>query len=223
MICLIVDDHPVILASLNGLIKKHFPEWDTLAASDLQEAIDLLDSDRGQMIHLALVDLSLGSQSGLALVSHIERFDMRQAVPSIVMSGDDTPETIYRCRESGASGFVSKYANPHLFVEALREVAAGKSFFPSELDRQPIAPAIGRKSRICLSPRQQTIVDLVLAGCSNKEIANRLNISYGTTKNYMFDLMRIFSVRSRLELANKILMDQGGPLRTSRDRRPHAN
>lgn len=223
MICLIVDDHPVILVSLNGLIKKHFPEWDTFAASDLREAIDVLESERGNMINLAVVDLSLGSQSGLALLNHIEQSNMKHAVPSIMMSGDDTPETIFRCRESGASGFVSKYANPLSFVEAIREVTAGRSFFPAEMHRSAPKSVSKRKREICLSPRQQTIVDLVLAGCSNKEIANRLNISYGTTKNYMFDLMRIFSVRSRLELANKIFMDQGRPLQASSDYRSHVN
>jgi DNA-binding NarL/FixJ family response regulator len=47
-------------------------------------------------------------------------------------------------------------------------------------------------------------VDLLVTGYSNKEIARTLNLSYGTVKNYMFDLMRLLNARSRLELVAKI-------------------
>ena len=56
---------------------------------------------------------------------------------------------------------------------------------------------------IKLNSRQRDVVRLVLEGYSNKKIANTLNLSYGTVKNYMFNLMRLLSVNSRLEMAIK--------------------
>jgi DNA-binding NarL/FixJ family response regulator len=56
--------------------------------------------------------------------------------------------------------------------------------------------------------RQRDIFDLLLAGHSNKMIGYILNLSYGTVKNYMFDLMRLLSVKSRLELVTKIRANQ---------------
>lgn len=55
--------------------------------------------------------------------------------------------------------------------------------------------------RVSLTPRQEDLVRLLLAGYSNKRIAYELGLSVGTVKNYMFDLMRLVSVRSRFELA----------------------
>ncbi|MET0267707.1 MAG: helix-turn-helix transcriptional regulator, partial [Duganella sp.] len=54
------------------------------------------------------------------------------------------------------------------------------------------------------TPRQRDILDLLLIGYSNKQIACALNLSCGTVKNYMFELMRITAVSSRLEMAMKI-------------------
>ncbi|MBI3774838.1 MAG: hypothetical protein HY273_04670 [Gammaproteobacteria bacterium] len=61
-----------------------------------------------------------------------------------------------------------------------------------------------RTSGYTLTNRQRDIIDLLLIGCSNKQIATKLNLSYGTVKNYLFDLMRLLNVRSRLELVVKI-------------------
>ncbi|MFC3374384.1 helix-turn-helix transcriptional regulator [Rugamonas sp. CCM 8940] len=55
-----------------------------------------------------------------------------------------------------------------------------------------------------MTNRQKELIALLLEGQSNKAIARTLDLSYGTVKNYIFDLMRLLGVKSRLELVTKV-------------------
>jgi hypothetical protein len=56
------------------------------------------------------------------------------------------------------------------------------------------------------------MIHLLKVGCSNKQIASRLNLTYGTVKNYMFALMKRFDARSRLQLVLKIEAQESMPV-----------
>lgn len=67
-----------------------------------------------------------------------------------------------------------------------------------------VLPAIPPWLHDRFTQRQRQLIDLLMSGNSNKAIADRMNLSYGTVKNYVFDIMRIMSVGSRLELVAKM-------------------
>lgn len=68
----------------------------------------------------------------------------------------------------------------------------------------PASPAVPPWLNDRFTQRQRQLIDLLMSGNSNKAIADRMNLSYGTVKNYVFDIMRIMSVGSRLELVAKM-------------------
>jgi DNA-binding NarL/FixJ family response regulator len=69
--------------------------------------------------------------------------------------------------------------------------------------KPPPAPSLTER----FTQRQLQLIDLMMRGNSNKAIADKLNLSYGTVKNYVFDIMRIMSVGSRLQLVAKMRTD----------------
>lgn len=198
MNCLIVDDHPFSFFALSKILEAKFPNWNILKAETTQEAITYISE---QTIHLILLDLLLGEESGLTLLSYLQQTPAPQLSPCIVVSNIDDSQIIDMCMKLGACSYVHKR-------DAFRSIIAVIQGVLSP-DGQPAKESIGNDTRrsdhpIRLTHRQRDIIDLLLNGYSNKKIAHTLDLSYGTVKNYMFDLMRIMSVNSRLEMAMKL-------------------
>lgn len=189
MHCLIVEDQPVTLFGLEVLITKEFPGWSLSSATTCNDAIKLIDGLDGERVDLALID-TFSNDDGLSLIEYLRKAEAGKHSTCIAMSRNAGPDFASRCKEVGATACVSKADS---LADILRVIVA-------------VMPARGRDA-VRLTARQKDVVQLVMEGHSNKRIANALNLSYGTVKNYMFDLMRIFAVTSRLELAMRCKED----------------
>jgi two-component system response regulator NreC len=126
---LIADDHAGVCQALTALLERQ-RGWTVcgcaLAAS---KAMRLLSACQPQ---LAVIDLKLGQDDGLALMR-----EMRAVAPDIrlvVYSLLDEPETVERCRDAGAHGFVSKREPPGALLDAIESVFAGMTRFAPEKD-----------------------------------------------------------------------------------------
>lgn len=192
MICLIVDHHPVISSGLAQMVRASFADWRIEIADTVASAIERVDALRPDLVLLSLL---MPDNSGLALLGHIHQ--RHGAIASIVIADAPDADTTRLCERLGAHGCISR---AHAFTSlpmAIRTVCARQKYV-----EQP--PAGDQPAPLRFTPRQRDIVDLLLIGYSNKQIACTLNLSSGTVKNYIFDLMRMISVSSRLEMALKI-------------------
>lgn len=204
MHCLIVDDHPIALLGLSLVVKDHFPEWRISTATTVQDAISTFQSASREPIGLAIVDWVVNDQNGFTFLEYLRQCSSSSPTYSIVVSDAKAPNIVDLCKAHGANGFIPKRTAQHAIAQAIDLVSSGKEYF-AQCDKASSHASIqGVGGEIKLTERQRDVLDLVLAGYSNKKIADTLNISYGTAKNYMFDLMRLVSTNSRLELAIKI-------------------
>lgn len=195
MIFLIVEHHPVIASGLAQMVQAGFPDGQVELADTVATAIARVDARRPDVVLLSLL---MPDNSGLALLGHIQQHHPRTA--SIVMTDTPDRETARLCERLGAHGYISRAHAFTSMTKALRTVCAHQKYF-----EQPYLDDIeDRTGALRFTPRQRDIVDLLLIGYSNKQIACTLNLSCGTVKNYIFDLMRMISVSSRLEMAMKI-------------------
>lgn len=178
------------------IVKASFPAWEIAIADSVAAAMAHVDRSAPDLI---LLNLKLPDNCGLALLAHINEKGLN-TIRTIVISDETDPETQRVCERFGAHGYVSQV---HAFTSmplAIKTVCAAQSYFePALIGRIPAA-----REPMRFTPRQRDIVDLLLIGYSNKMIARTLNLSSGTVKNYIFDLMRMTSVSSRLEMAMKI-------------------
>lgn len=204
MHCLIVDDHPIALLGLSLVVKDHFPEWRVSTATTVQDAISTFQSASREPIGLAIVDWVVNDQNGFTFLEYLQQCSYSSQTYSIVVSDAKSPDIVALCKAHGANGFISKRTAQTVIAQAIKLVSSGKDYF-AQCDKASSPVSLRREGgEVKLTERQKDVLDLVLAGYSNKKIANTLNISYGTAKNYMFDLMRLISANSRLELAMKI-------------------
>jgi two-component system nitrate/nitrite response regulator NarL len=194
--CLIVEDHPITLIGYKALLESFSRGWKILGAENLFDASHCIAS---QPVDIVLLDLSLPDNGAIKFLSSLKQCASERQTKCITISDHLDTETIRLCKSLGASGHISKNESLNALVKALLAVTAGEEYFYFAAEKE--CPLLSNNIR--LTARQKDLLDLVLNGYSNKQIAQALGLSYGTIKNYMFDLMRIFAVNSRLEMAVK--------------------
>jgi DNA-binding NarL/FixJ family response regulator len=185
----LVDDHPIALSGLDAALAT-IEDMEVVGhAGSIAEARELAVGDK---IDVMLLDIRLPDGNGLELLSEIGR-QPRPAV--IVISSFDLSQYVAAAVRFGAQGFVLKTAPLAVLIDAIRRVADGGSAFSAEQLRE------ARTSFVTLTPREREVLRLVLAGCSNDEIATRLHVVTKTVEVHLSRLYYRFGAMSRTELA----------------------
>jgi DNA-binding NarL/FixJ family response regulator len=191
----IVDDHPVLREGTAALLGAQPGLEIAGTAASVAEAQALLATTA---VDVVLLDIRLGSDSGLRLLSGGETTD-RRPVAIVVVTSYDYPQYADAALRLGASGFVLKTAPISELLDAIRRAAAGGMAFG-------IRPARGSEVAR-LSDRELDIVRLVVDGRSNDEIAVRLGIGAKTVESHLRRLFERFDLASRTELATRALRE----------------
>jgi two-component system response regulator DesR len=184
---LVVDDHDVVQWGFRVLLGEQPWVERCLAARTGAEALELVKRFRP---HVALVDLFLAGESGADVSMLIRRASPSTRVLLISGAGRMSPAA---ARAAGASGFVSKDLEARDVAAAVRMVGMGVTMFAPKSD-QP-APL--------LSEREREVLDLIAAGSTNREIAQRLFLSPHTVKEHTSALYRKLGARNRAEAVQR--------------------
>jgi DNA-binding NarL/FixJ family response regulator len=200
---LVIDDHELIRAGLKpvlGQLGEGTPVT-VLDASSYARAIEIAAANPD--LDLVLLDFNLPNVSGFAaLVDMQERFP---DVPVVIVSGEDDPALVRETFERGALGFIPKSSSTAVILSALRLVLSGGTYVPREaMAAAPPAPAqTPRPARnlrgLDITPRQAEVLDLVLAGKSNKAICRELGLAEGTVKNHVAAVLKALNATNRVE------------------------
>jgi DNA-binding NarL/FixJ family response regulator len=229
---LLIDDHPLILSALQGVIESlgsHVSVVGVGGARAAREALAAADD-----FDLLLLDLHLGDADGFELLAELR--SGWPAVPVVVVSASDRSADVIRAIDLGAMGFVPKRASNETLTEALNVVMSGGIYVPpmdlrsdgeappasggSPLPLDPRShsvPAGGTLSpaaslaQFKLTPRQTDVLGLLLRGQSNKLIARELDLSVETVKDHVAAVLRALGVNSRTQavLAVSQMSSQG--------------
>lgn len=161
-----------------------------------EEALPLVGTE---LPDIAVVDLQLPGMDGLRFVSAARQ--VRPQLRALVLSSLVGPLALTRVRESGVEGYLEKDAPPAELTAALEAVAAGRPFFSARfsaaLARANASPlAVGK----ILSRREQEILTHVLAGCTSREISERIGLSPRTVEFHRANVMGKLGASNAVEL-----------------------
>jgi DNA-binding NarL/FixJ family response regulator len=189
---LLVDDHALLQHALASMLEPLLSGGEIVCAASAQEAVAALRG--GKKFHLVLLDLKLPDSDGLRLLTLLRR--EAPGVPVAVFSGMDAP--IYRqlAREADVDGFISKSMTPAALVDGVRTLLAGRRFFDDTVERHRMAMGETR-ARPRLSPKQERVLCCLMEGLSNKEIAQRLDLSERTVKMHLTSVYHVLGVNTR--------------------------
>jgi DNA-binding NarL/FixJ family response regulator len=195
---IIVDDHPLFRGALNQALSHALPDAVIQEAASLDALTQMLAT--GDEIDLVLLDLSMPGVQGLSGLLFLRA--QYPQTPVVIVSATEDRQTIRRCIEFGASGFVPKSEPVDNIRAAVQAVLAGTLWTPADIDLTLGGPSehgdlLARIS--ALTPQQLRVLMMLSEGLPNKLIAYKLNVSEATIKAHVSQILTKLGVDSRTQ------------------------
>jgi len=202
----------VAIVEDNAVMRKSFRQWVdaspdfqcVFACATAEEALAEIPRLKPDVV---LMDINLPGESGIVCTARLKQ--ELPALQVIMVTVYRNHELIFQALQAGASGYLLKRSSPDELLRAITEVRSGGAPMTSEIARMVVeafqkkptnfAPADG------LTNRESEILALLSEGLSNKEIADRVNISYDTVRAHLRHIYEKLHVRGRTEAVRMYL------------------
>lgn len=195
---LVVDDHALVRSGLCQVLRGLNPDEavEVFEAADCKSAFDLAKSLPD--LDLVLLDYHLPDMNGLAALAILGK--KHPELPVVILSGSANPSIAQRVLSHGAAGFITKSGLSDDLLHALRLVLQGEVYVPPEFAApQHSGPTPSKFTAPTLTKRQQDVLQLLIAGNSNREISDLLELSDETIKNHVSSILKGFAVKTRTQ------------------------
>jgi len=177
-------------------------------ASDGDQAVEAIRSAKPAVV---LLDVNLPGMNGQQITHQVTREKIRTRI--VLMTGYDDLEQSLHAAMAGAAAYCAKDVEPRSLIGIIRQVVEGKFVFGSRaMDRRELQSWIEEQIEAAprpysepgspfhpLSDREMEVLELVVRGLSNKELAGALGISHQTVKNHVTSILRKFGVEDRTQ------------------------
>jgi DNA-binding NarL/FixJ family response regulator len=147
---------------------------------------------------VCLIDKAFGTKAVFQLISELK---VRSPETEPVLWAAEISEVeSFRALQVGARGILKKTLPIQIILDCLRTVAKGNIWIESSISNQFVG-FINRRTTPRLTPREEEILNLVMRGMKNKQIADALQITTGTVKVHLMHIFEKTGVKDRFELA----------------------
>jgi DNA-binding NarL/FixJ family response regulator len=200
---LLVDDHAGMRDAVRTFINSE-PDLAVVGEADSgHAALDVFSRTRPDVV---LMDGSMPGKNGIEVT-----YELRQLQPAVRIIGLTLYESSTYLEDmiaAGAKGYVSKTAAPTNIAEAIRAVAAGRTYFDENIPRRFSESARNKPVTDKLSEDEAAVVKRLADGQTNAEIAAALEVSLPVVERHRTAAMKKLNVRSRAELARVAALRQ---------------
>jgi two-component system, NarL family, response regulator DevR len=196
----LLDDHEIVRRGIANLLTSE-PDIEIVGeAGTATEALARIPAARPD---IAVLDARLPDGSGIDVCR-----DIRSGHPTIrclILTSYDDNDAVFAAVMAGASGYLLKEVRGASLVDAIRQVAAGRSLLdPSVTERlldKLRQPAEVDHRLSALTEREREILDLIADGLTNRQIGERLFLAEKTVKNYVSGLLAKLGMQRRTQAA----------------------
>jgi DNA-binding NarL/FixJ family response regulator len=196
----------------NAVMRETFRQWIdaapgfkcVFACATAEEALAEIPRLKPDVV---LMDIHLPGESGIACTAQLK--EKLPSVQVIIVTVYRNHELIFQALQAGACGYLLKRSSPDEILKAINEVRSGGAPMTSEIARM-LVEAFQRKPAALtsgdgLTQRESEILGLLAEGLSNKEIADKVKISYDTVRAHLRHIYEKLHVRGRTEAVGKYL------------------
>lgn len=202
---IVAEDHPMFRAALVLTLRRLMPSADFVEVASQTELMKALALH--PQAAMLLLDLKIPGARGLSSLILVR--GEYPDVPVAIVSGVSFADTIQSARALGASAFIPKSATPQVISAALESVLGGRAWFAEPSD--PSQPATAKDSLDKLSPQQFRVLNHLVEGLLNKQIAEKLSISEGTVRAHVSGIFKKLNVNTRTQAVLLVTEMYRGP------------
>jgi DNA-binding NarL/FixJ family response regulator len=200
----LVEDQPKVRENWSRLLNSFSDLTCICTCKTGEEALVVIPEVAPDVV---LMDIFLPRMSGIECTSRLKALLPKTQI--IILTAMDDEELVFMALEAGADGYLLKRTKPEDLRAALLDVLGGGAPMTSEIARRVIEAFRGKgktgDESLRLSLREEQILVLLTKGCSNKMIADRLEISVGTVGHHMKHVFKKMHVSSRTEAVVRYL------------------
>jgi DNA-binding NarL/FixJ family response regulator len=193
---LIIENEALVRAGLCAILQ---------AEKDFEIVGDARTSDEGfRLFQQKNPDVTLMSLrlAETCAVDEIGKFlDFAPRAKIIILASHAGDAEISRALQNGAFGYILRDISESELVKAIRTVAAGKKYIPSEI-AAILSENVGQET---LTPSEQRVLEMIVAGQSNKQIGFDLNITENTVKTHVKNIFEKLAVSDRTSAATSAI------------------
>jgi DNA-binding NarL/FixJ family response regulator len=202
---LIVDDHMIVRSGVKALIGTQDDMIVAGEAANGKEALELAVSTKPDLV---LMDLVMPEMDGIQAIQELRKIDPH--IKILVLTSFSEEEKVLAALMAGAMGFVLKTALPEELVDAMRQVAEGKTYLQSNilqilLQQEPLEKVEEKpqeeKKVVYLTPQEQRVLSLIARGLSNREIGDQLKIEETTVRYHVTHILTKLGLENRTQAA----------------------
>jgi DNA-binding NarL/FixJ family response regulator len=189
---LVAEDHLVARVGVSTIVNMQADMTVIAEASNGQQAVEMY---RKHLPDVALLDMRMPIMSGVEAATAIRaEFPHARMIALTTYGGD---EDIRRALAAGVQSYLTKDVLHDELLKAIRAVHAGQTYLPSGV----AAALAAQMPRPDLSAREVQVLELIVRGLANKQIAYSLNIAEHTVKNHVKNILSKLGVQDRTQAA----------------------
>jgi two-component system, NarL family, response regulator LiaR len=198
---LVVDDHDLLREGVSSCLSA-FDDLEVVGESASGE--DGLEAATRLCPDVVVIDLIMPGMGGVEAIRQMRA--VNESIGLLALSTFAHGDLIREAIDAGASGYLVKSVDTEGLAQAVRDVAAGRGSFSSDVTRILAAPATRSAAlEARFTDREAEVAELMADGRSNAEIAEALNLSVFTVKNHVSSILMKLHAQSRTEATAMIL------------------
>jgi len=199
---LLVDDDPLVRRSLRMLFELHDV---TIVgeASNGEEAVEAVARLKPSMV---LMDVNMPKMDGIQAAKIIKA--KHPCIQVVILTVNNQHDKVFQAIRDGSSAYVLKDSSPEQLIEIVESVAEGRYFVDTTIANDLLVNLVQKtptqqtqKEPSLLTCREKEVLQLIVNGLSNKEIASRLKITLRTVKAHVSSILMKLNVNDRTQAA----------------------
>jgi two-component system invasion response regulator UvrY len=195
---LLADDHAVVRQGVKQILAEAFAEATFGEAQNAHELLELVGSERWDIV---VLDLAMPGGNGLEALKQIKH-DHPQ-LPVLILSMYPEDQYAVRTIRAGAAGYLNKESVPEELVQAIRKVLHGGEYISASVADELVLHARHENDQPLykhLSDREYQVLCLIASGKEVKEISTELSLSAKTISTYRARLLEKMNMKTNAEL-----------------------
>jgi DNA-binding NarL/FixJ family response regulator len=189
---LLVDDHNLVRRGFRRMLED---ESDMVVVGEASDGVEAVERAKILQPQVIVMDCALPRLSGLAATRQILAASPAVAVLMLSMHSEET--LVRQALDAGARGYLLKSAMDLELPLAVRRVAAGELVLDPAVS---LSAVLKGESKAALTPRELEVLQLIVEGQSNKEIADHLRVSANTVAVHRANIMDALQIHKTAEL-----------------------